>query len=102
MTARRVGASLRRKVLTSAYEKAQKSARKLAQKTAQKLDKKSARQRMMEDLLAREKEAKRQIAYLTKGVVSGGAMAPPDLGRSANPISTKGGRLCPPNHTDTP
>ena len=58
-------ASLRRKVLTSAYEKAQKSARKVAQKTAQKLHQKSARQRMIEDLLAREEEAKRKIAYYT-------------------------------------
>ena len=30
---------------------------------------------------------------------AGGAMAPPDMGRSVNPISTKGGRLCPPNNT---
>ena len=30
---------------------------------------------------------------------AGGAMAPPDFGRSVNPISTKGGRLCPPNNT---
>ena len=29
-------------------------------------------------------------------------MAPPDFGRSVNPISTKGGRLCPPNITGTP
>ena len=28
-----------------------------------------------------------------------GAMAPPDFGRSVNPISTRGGRLCPPNNT---
>ena len=34
-------------------------------------------------------------------VVPGGAMAPPDFGRSVNPISTKGGRLCPPNNTGT-
>ena len=104
MTARRVGASLRRKVLTSAYEKAQKSARKAAQKSAQKLDKKSARQRMIEDLLAREKEAKRKIAYLTKGAVPGGtrdAMTPPDFGKSVNPISTKGGKVSPPNNTGT-
>ena len=103
MTARRVGASLRRKVLTSAYEKAQKSARKAAQKSAQKLDKKSARQRMIEDLLAREKEAKRKIASFTRGVVPGGtrdAIAPP--GKLVDPISTKGGRLCPPNITGTP
>ena len=31
-----------------------------------------------------------------------GAMAPPIFGRSVNPISTKGGRLCPPNNTGTP
>ena len=33
-----------------------------------------------------------------KGVVlwdAGGAMAPLDFGRSANPISTRGDRLCP-------
>ena len=30
---------------------------------------------------------------------AGGAMAPPDFGRSVNPISTKGGTLCPPNNT---
>ena len=29
-------------------------------------------------------------------------MAPPDFARSVNPISTKGGRLCPPNNTGTP
>ena len=28
--------------------------------------------------------------------------APSDFGRSANPISSKGGRLCPPNNTGTP
>ena len=34
---------------------------------------------------------------------AGGAMAaPPDFGRSVNPISTKGGRLCPPNDTGGP
>ena len=33
---------------------------------------------------------------------AGGAMAPPDFGRSVNPISTKGGRLFPPNNTGTP
>ena len=27
--------------------------------------------------------------------------APPDFGRSVNPISTMGGRLCPPNNTGT-
>ena len=31
----------------------------------------------------------------------GGAMAPPDFGKSVNPISTRGGRLCPPNNTGT-
>ena len=31
-----------------------------------------------------------------------GAMAPPDFGRLVNPISTKGGRLCPSNSTGTP
>ena len=30
---------------------------------------------------------------------AGGAMAPPDLGRSVNPISIKGGKLCLPNNT---
>ena len=29
-------------------------------------------------------------------------MTPPDFGRSVNPISTKRGRLCPPNNTGTP
>jgi hypothetical protein len=29
-------------------------------------------------------------------------MAPPVFGRSVNPISTKAGRLCPPNDTGTP
>ena len=40
----------------------------------------------------------------SRGVVpggAGGAIAPPDFGRSVNLISTKGGRLCPPNNTDT-
>ena len=39
-------------------------------------------------------------AYV-RGVVpggAGGAMAPSDFGRSVNPISTKGDRLCPPNY----
>ena len=31
-----------------------------------------------------------------------GAMTPPDFGRLVNPISTKGGRSCPPNNTGTP
>ena len=30
--------------------------------------------------------------------VAGGAMAPSDFGRSVNPISTRGDRLCPPNY----
>jgi hypothetical protein len=30
----------------------------------------------------------------TRGLVSGVAMAPPDFGRSVNPISTMGDRLC--------
>ena len=29
-------------------------------------------------------------------------MAPPDFGRSVNPISARGARLCPPNNTGTP
>ena len=34
---------------------------------------------------------------------AGGAMAPPDFGRSLNTISSKRGRLCPPpNNTGTP
>ena len=33
---------------------------------------------------------------------AGGAIAPPDFGRSVNPISTMRGRLCPPNNTGTP
>ena len=33
---------------------------------------------------------------------AGGAKAPPNFGRSVNPISTKWGRLCPPNNTGTP
>ena len=40
------------------------------------------------------------ILSATAGVSSLGV--PPDYGRSVNPISTKGGRLCPPNNTDTP
>ena len=45
------------------------------------------------------------IHYYCRPVVpggAGGAMAPPIFGRSVNPISTKGGRLCPPNNTGTP
>ena len=29
---------------------------------------------------------------------AGGAMAPPDFGRSVHPISTRGGRFCPSNY----
>ena len=45
------------------------------------------------------------IIVAIRPVVPGGAgdaMAPPDFGRLVNPISTKGGRLCPPNNTGTP
>jgi hypothetical protein len=45
------------------------------------------------------------VAALNRPVVpggAGGAMAPPIFGRSVNPISTKGGRLCLPNNTGTP
>ena len=33
---------------------------------------------------------------------AGGAMAPPKFGRSVNPSSTQGGRLCPPSNTGIP
>ena len=42
---------------------------------------------------------------LYRGVVPGGAagaIAPPDCGRSVNPISTRRGRLCTPYNTGTP
>ena len=42
---------------------------------------------------------------LCRPVVHGGAvgaMAPPYFGRSVNPISTRGSRLCPTNDTGTP
>ena len=39
---------------------------------------------------------------LLRGVVSGGTMAPPDFGRSVNPISTIKSRSCSPNNTGTP
>jgi hypothetical protein len=47
------------------------------------------------------------IYLYSRGVVpgvarAGIAMAAPDFGRSVNPISTMGGRLCPPNNTGTP
>ena len=42
----------------------------------------------------------KMTACAPRGVVPGGVrgtMAPPDFGRSVNPISTRGDRLCPPN-----
>ena len=33
---------------------------------------------------------------------AGDVMVSPVFGRSVNPVSTKGDRLCPPNNTDTP
>ena len=62
----------------------------------------------MEDLEQFSLEEKVDLGNLVlfppeyRGVVpggAGGAMAPPDFDRSVNPISTKGGRLCPPNNT---
>ena len=41
------------------------------------------------------------VLALSPGV-AGGATASPDFGRSVDPISTKGGRLCPANNTGTP
>ena len=46
-----------------------------------------------------------QPKFRDTGVVpgsAGDAMAPPDFGRTVNPISTKGSRLCTPNNTGTP
>ena len=43
--------------------------------------------------------------FIVRGVVprgAGSAMVPPDFGRSVNPISIRGGRLCPPNNNGTP
>ena len=43
----------------------------------------------------------RNMYTYTRGVVpggAGGAMVPPEFGRSVNPISTRGDRLCPPNY----
>ena len=48
---------------------------------------------------------KTSVLQISRGVVHGGdrsAMAPPDFGRSVNPISTRRRRLCPPNNTGTP
>ena len=42
--------------------------------------------------------------FQVRGVVPGGAgggIAPPNFGRSVNPISTRGSRLCLPNNTGT-
>ena len=48
----------------------------------------------------------RHSTALYRGVViggTGGAMAPPDFGRSVYPNSAKGGgQICPPNNTGTP
>ena len=41
------------------------------------------------------------MAILSRAVVSGGAggaLAPPELGPSLNPIPARGGRLCPPHY----
>ena len=40
-----------------------------------------------------------------RGVARGGAegaRAPPEFGRSVNPIQTRGGRLCPPHYCQPP
>ena len=37
----------------------------------------------------------RHSTALYRGVVPGDAMAPPDFGRSVNPISTRGGQIMP-------
>ena len=45
--------------------------------------------------------SRRHITFSHRGVVPAGAwgaMATPDFGRSVNPISTKGDRLCPPHY----
>ena len=44
----------------------------------------------------------RQVYVIIRPVGAGGAMAPPDLGRSVNPISARGGRLRPPNYNQHP
>ena len=49
--------------------------------------------------LSCEKNGKSEKQY--RAVVSGGAegtLAPPEFGRSVNPIPTRGGRLCPPHY----
>ena len=38
------------------------------------------------------------ITLCFRGVIPGDAMAHPDFGRSVNPISTRGYKLCPPNY----
>ena len=38
----------------------------------------------------------------SRGVARGGARAPPEFGRSVNPIQTRGGRLCPSHYFQPP
>ena len=43
--------------------------------------------------------------YISRGVARGGAegaRAPPEFGRSVNPIQTRGGRLCPSQYCQPP
>jgi len=45
------------------------------------------------------------LPTLTRGVARGGAegaRAPPEFGRSVNPIQTRGGRLCPSHYFQPP
>ena len=45
------------------------------------------------------------MLHLGRGVARGGAegaRAPPEFGRSVNPIQTRGGRLCPPHYCQPP
>ena len=44
----------------------------------------------------------RRCGCVCRPVLPGHPQRAPDYGRSVNPISTKGGRLCPPNNTGTP
>jgi hypothetical protein len=54
-------------------------------------------------IIHEEKDSTRDSSTIGRGVDPGGAGgAPPDFGRSVNPISTKGGRSCPPNNTGPP
>ena len=51
-------------------------------------------------ILFKEEASETDFEY--RGVNPGGAMAPaPDFGASVNPISARGGRLCPPYNTGT-